>query len=147
MKIYARWGLAVFAGFGLAAVTLAADANNPMPGQAYYGQSYYGPSCGPQGCYGPMNAGCGSCGQAYGWPPPGSQPFGGWQGPPPDCGGGAGRCGLFRRRFGGQGGGFGGDGGNGQVPTTAAFPTHPFARSPRDYFMMDQPCMGDRPGP
>jgi hypothetical protein len=29
----------------------------------------------------------------------------------------------------------------------AAFPTHPFARSPRDFFMLDQPCGGERPCP
>ena len=141
MKIYARWGLAAFAGYALVAASLAADATNPMPGQTVYGgQPYYGPGYGP-GYYGPMNNGCACCGQAYGWPPPGSQPFSGWQGPPPDCGG-SGRCGLFSKRCGrrGAGGpGYGGDGGNGQVPTTAAFPTHPFARSPRDFFMLDQP--------
>src|SRR6516165_2330340 len=93
MKIYARWGLAVFAGVALAASLRAADVTSPMPGQAYYGgQQYYGPGYGP-GYYGPMNNGCNCCGQAYGWPPPGSQPFSGWQGPPPDCGG-SGRCGL-----------------------------------------------------
>jgi len=136
MMIYARWGLAAFAGFALAAASFAADATNSMPGQANYGgQPYYGSGYGP-GCCGPMNPGCYGCGQAYGWPPPGSQPFSGYQGPLPDCGGGAGRGRLFGRLF---GGGNGGNGGNGQIPTTAAFPTHPFARSPRDYFMQDQP--------
>jgi hypothetical protein len=156
MKIYARWGLAAFACFGLSAVSLAADVTNPVPGQPTYGGAqYYGPGYGP-GYYGPMNNGCSCCGQAYGWPPPGSQPFQGYQGPVPDCGSGwaAGRS-RWRRKFcsRGQGGNNGGNGGNGDngdngpVPTMAAFPSHPFARSPRDYFMLDQPCGGERPCP
>jgi hypothetical protein len=70
------------------------------------------------------------CGGVYGpnyWLRPGFPPFNGML--PPGFPGGPGCSGP------GMGGGMGpGAGGPGGI---AAFPTHPYARGPRDYFMLD----------
>jgi hypothetical protein len=87
------------------------------PAQAqYFSPTMPGPSCPGPYCNGPW--GC-PYGAGYGARPP-FPPVNGVPPPP----------------FGPMGGGYGGYGGyGGPIPPMAAFPTHPYARGPRDYFM------------
>lgn len=125
-----RLGFGAALGFVLSAPVVHAGGYQPYP---YAAPGYGGPLMAPDAC-GPgfYASGCG--GMVYG--PnyclyPGFMPFAGAV-PPPSGFPGPGGFGGFA--------GFGGTGaGPGAPPmlTTPAFPTHPFARSPRDYFMQD----------
>jgi hypothetical protein len=117
-----------------AAISPTAQAQLPCPScskQAiqYLPNSYmpdpnaYAPNYGPSYYQEPYAS-------SYGYMPP--RPFGGV--PPPANPFAAGGCGR-----GGAGGG--GGCGNGIM----AFPMHQYARSPRDFFMMDIECCGTHP--
>jgi hypothetical protein len=116
------WCLGATCGLTLAG-SLAQAGSNPPYGP-YPPYPMRAPdACGP-GFYAPNNYGM-WYGPNY-WLQPG---FGPYSGPA--------RSPSGFPPFGGAGGP--GAGGPGGLVTTPAFPTHPFARSPRDYFMMDSP--------
>jgi hypothetical protein len=85
-------------------------------------QPCYYPPCAPDAC-GPGYYCQGRCGAVYGpnccLRPP-FEPFNGFV--PPVC----------------HGAGQGGPGAAGGPPPSPVFPTHPYARSPRDYFMLEE---------
>jgi hypothetical protein len=103
-----------------AVLTAALAASDLGAGPYPYGPMMAPGACG-KGLYYPNSQG-GWNGPCY-WLQPGFRPFNGPV-PPGGVGGGP-EC------FGGK------RGGNETIPSIPIFPTHPFARSPRDYFMVE----------